>query len=106
MGTTVFRKKYEHLITYRNGDRASQINFLLYHGTDMKEIRNCKVIPGDHVTARHRLLVIDLAIAVRRRQKRKVIMEKRSRWFKPATKPELKTWGGGGNDKRRAKPVT
>ena len=34
------------------------------------------------MTAQHRLLVIDLAIAVRRKQKRKVTMEKRIKWFK------------------------
>ena len=33
------------------------------------------------MTAQHRLLVLDLAIAVRRRQKRKVTMEKRIKWF-------------------------
>ena len=44
----------------------------------MKEIRNCKVIPDDHVTAQHRLL----AIAVKRREKRKVKMEKRIKWLK------------------------
>ena len=82
IGNTVFRKKNEHLITYCSGDRASQIDFLLYRRKDIKEIRNCKVIPGDHVTAQHRLLVIDLVIAVKCRQKRKVTMEKRIKWFK------------------------
>ena len=82
IGNIIFCKKHEHLITYRSGDRASQIDFLLYRRKDIKEIRNCKVIPGDHVAALHRMLVIDLAIAVRRRQKRKVTIEKRIKWFK------------------------
>ena len=82
IGNTIFRKKNEHLITYCSGDRASQIDFLLYRRKDIKEIRNCKVIPGDHVTAQHRLLVIDLVIAVKCREKRKVTMEKRIKWFK------------------------
>jgi len=82
IGNTIFRKKNEHLIMYCSGDRASQIDFLLYRRKDIKEIRNCKVIPGDHVTAQHRLLVIDLVIAVKCRQKRKVTMEKRIKWFK------------------------
>jgi len=78
IGNTIFRKKNEHLIMYCSGDRASQIDFLLYHRKDIKEIRNCKVLPGDHVTAQHRLLVI----AVKRRQKIKVTIEKRIKWFK------------------------
>ncbi|XP_063609960.1 craniofacial development protein 2-like [Penaeus indicus] len=72
----------EHLITYRSVERASQIDFLLYRSRNMKEIKNCKVIPGDHVTLQHRLVAIDLVIAVTRRQKRKVTMEKRIKWFK------------------------
>ena len=82
IGNTIFGKKNGHLLTYCSGDRTSQIDFLLYLRKDIKEIRNCKVIPGDHVTAQHRLLVIDLAIAVKRRQKRKFTMEKRIKWFK------------------------
>ena len=78
----IFRKKNEHLITYCSGDRASQIDFLLHRRREIQVIRNCKVIPGNHVTAQHRLLVIDLAIAVKRRQKRKVTIEKRIKWFK------------------------
>ena len=81
IGNTIFRKKNEHLITYRSGDRASQIDFLLYRRKDIKEIGNCKVIPGDHVTAQHRMLVMDLVIDLKHRQKRKLTMEKRIKWF-------------------------
>ena len=82
IGYAIFHKRNEHLITYCSADRASQINFLLHRRKDIKEIRNCKVIQGDHVTAQHHLLVIDLVIAVKHRQKRKVTMEKRIGWFK------------------------
>lgn len=82
IGNTIFCKKNEHLITYRSGDRASQIDFLLYRRNNIKEIRNCKVIPGDHVTAQHRLVVMDLSITVTRRQKGKVTTERRIKWFK------------------------
>ena len=80
IGNTIFRKKNEHLIAYCSGDRASQIDFILYRRKDIKDIRNCKVTPGDQVTAQHRSLL--LAIAVKRKQKTKVTMEKRIKWFK------------------------
>ncbi|XP_063602487.1 craniofacial development protein 2-like [Penaeus indicus] len=82
IGNTLFRKRNEHLITYRSGEQASQIDFFLYRRRNIKEIKNCKVIPSDHVTLQHRLVAIDLAIAVTQRQKRKVTTEKRIKWFK------------------------
>jgi len=82
IGNTLFRKRNEHLITYKSGDRASQIDFLLYRRRNIREIKNCKVIPGDHVTAQHRLVVIDLTIAVSQKQKRKTTTQRRIKWFK------------------------
>ncbi|XP_063598000.1 craniofacial development protein 2-like [Penaeus indicus] len=82
IGNTLFHKRNEYLITYRSGERTSQIDFLLYRRRNTKEIKNCKVIPGDHVTLQHRLVAIDLAIAVTRRQKRKVTTVRRIKWFK------------------------
>ncbi|XP_037789210.1 uncharacterized protein LOC119584589 [Penaeus monodon] len=72
IGNTLFRKRNEHLIAYESGDRASQIDFLLYRRRNIRKIKNCKVIPGDHVTEQHRLVVIDLTIAVSQKQKRKL----------------------------------
>ncbi|XP_037787485.1 uncharacterized protein LOC119583044 [Penaeus monodon] len=47
IGNTLFRKRNEHLITYKSGDRASQIDLILYRRRNIGEIKNCKVIPGD-----------------------------------------------------------
>ncbi|XP_037787730.1 uncharacterized protein LOC119583331 [Penaeus monodon] len=76
-GNTLFRNRNEHLITYKSGDRASQIDFLLYRRGNIREIKNWKVIPGDHVTAQHPLNVIDLIIAVSQKQKRKTTNQRR-----------------------------
>ncbi|XP_037775543.1 uncharacterized protein LOC119572507 [Penaeus monodon] len=66
ISNTIFTKRQEHLITYKSGRRASQIDYLLYRRRNMVEIINCKVIPGDHVTNQHRLVVMDLNIKVSR----------------------------------------
>jgi len=66
ISNTIFTKRQEHLITYKSGGRASQIDYLLYRRRNMVEIINCKVIPGDHVTNQHRLVVMDLNIKVSR----------------------------------------
>ena len=69
IGNSLFHKKDKHLITYKSGNGASQIDYLLYRRRERNEIRNCKVIPGVHVAAQHRLLVIDLEISLRRLHK-------------------------------------
>ncbi|XP_063595401.1 uncharacterized protein LOC134772363 [Penaeus indicus] len=66
ISNTIFTKRQEHLITYKCGGRASQIDYLLYRRRNMDEIINCKVVPGDHVTNQHRLVVMDLNIKVSR----------------------------------------
>ncbi|XP_063613540.1 craniofacial development protein 2-like [Penaeus indicus] len=48
---TGFKKRDEHLTTYRSGDSSSQIDFLV--------VRDAKVIPGEAVAHQHRLLVMD-----------------------------------------------
>ncbi|KAK4312024.1 hypothetical protein Pmani_016517 [Petrolisthes manimaculis] len=79
---TIFKKRPEHLITYNSGNRASQIDFMLYRRCDRVEIQHCKVIPGDHVTAQHRLVTLDLAIMVTQKQIGKRQGLKRIKCFK------------------------
>ena len=50
------RKKEEHLITYKSGGNSSQIDFIITRRVDLKEMRDCKVIPGEEVVSQHRLL--------------------------------------------------
>ncbi|XP_063609218.1 uncharacterized protein LOC134783322 [Penaeus indicus] len=61
---TILRKRQEHLITSKSGHGASQIDFLLYRRCDRVEIKDFKVIPGDHVAAQHRLVEMNLSIRV------------------------------------------
>ena len=82
IGNSLFHKRDEHLITYKSGNRASQIDFLLYRRRNRNEIRNCKVIPGDHVAAQHRLLVVDLEISVSRVHRGKARTRRKIKWFK------------------------
>ena len=59
---TLFKKKEEHLVTYKSGGSTSQIDFILVKRKDRKEILNCKVIPGEDLTKKHRLIVMDYKI--------------------------------------------
>lgn len=82
IANTFFNKRQEHLITYKSGGRTSQIDFLLYRRNDVSEVSDCKVIPGDHVAAQHRLVTIDLSVKVSKVQKRKPRGPRKIKWFK------------------------
>ncbi|KAL6531786.1 hypothetical protein OROMI_028149 [Orobanche minor] len=57
---TWFEKRDSHLVTYRNGGTASQIDFFLVRNVWRKSFTNCKVIPGESAATQHRVVVLDL----------------------------------------------
>ncbi|XP_064121731.1 uncharacterized protein LOC135226218 [Macrobrachium nipponense] len=69
---TFVKKKREHLITYRRVGRCSQ--------TELVAVKNCKVIPGDHVAPQQRLLCMDLKLKKERKNKARGI--RKVKWYK------------------------
>ena len=51
---TFFLKYSQHLITYRSGNTASQIDYLLTRTTVRKYVTDCKVYASESVSAQHR----------------------------------------------------
>ncbi|KAH1196522.1 Glutathione hydrolase 1 [Glycine max] len=80
IANTWFKKREEHLITYKSGGTCSQIDFFLIRKSDRKYCLNCKVIPGESLTTQHGVLVMDLRI--RDRTKRR----------SPMVAPRIKWW--------------
>ncbi|XP_063537823.1 uncharacterized protein LOC134747173 [Cydia strobilella] len=54
---TCFKKKTEHLITYKCAQHSTQIDYILTNNNMIKHYKDCKVIPGNALTSQHRLLV-------------------------------------------------
>ncbi|KAH1266214.1 Uncharacterized protein GmHk_01G001757 [Glycine max] len=77
---TWFKKREEHLITYKSGGTCSQIDFFLIRKSDRKYCLNYKVIPGESLTTQHRVLVMD--VRIRDRAKRR----------SPMVAPRIKWW--------------
>ena len=57
LANTWFRKRVSHLITFKGGSSASQINFFLIRRVDRGSCIDCKVVPDESVVTQHRLLV-------------------------------------------------
>ena len=49
-----------HLIMYKSGNIAMQTDFILFHRTMRKLVTDVKVIPGEEVALQHQLLVCDM----------------------------------------------
>ena len=64
LGNTCFKKRDCHLITYKSGNIAMQIDFILFRRTMRKLVTDVKVIPGEEVALQHQLLVCDIRIDV------------------------------------------
>ena len=62
LGNTRFKKHDSHLITYRSGNTATQIDFVLFQKSLRKLVMDVNVIPGEEVALQHQLLVCDIMI--------------------------------------------
>ncbi|XP_019262178.1 PREDICTED: craniofacial development protein 2-like [Nicotiana attenuata] len=74
-----FPKREEHLVTFQNSMGKTQIDYLLCRKCDKGLCTDCKVIPSEHLTTLHRLLVMDLEIK-RSRRKRAVCRQPKIKW--------------------------
>ena len=72
---TNFKKKPQHLITYSSQVGVSQIDYFLVRREDLKECKDCKVLPGETLEGHHRLLVLDLRMTVKKSKGKRVLAE-------------------------------
>ena len=75
-----FKKKEDHLVTFRSGINRTQLDYLLIRMNSRMLCKDCKVIPSEHLGTQHRLLVIDVSIKTSK-SKNKNIREPRVRWW-------------------------
>ena len=73
LGNTCLKKCDSHLITYKSGNIATQIDFILFRRTMRKLVTDVKVIPVKEVALQHQLLVnvCDMRTDVPPKSKRK-----------------------------------
>ena len=59
---SLFKKREDHLVTFRSESCKTQINFFLIRANHRRLCKNCKVIPSEYLGSQHKLLVMDLVI--------------------------------------------
>ena len=77
---TYFKKREEHRVTYKSGDRSTQVDYIMCRRAYLKEIGYCKVIAGDNVAKQHRMLVWRMTLETKKRKITKA--EPRIKWWK------------------------
>lgn len=83
LANTYFRKKDEHLITFKSGTGKTQIDFWLCSADIIRMSKDCKVIPGESVTSQHRLLLLELKVTATITAKKDCIKPvSKIKWFK------------------------
>ncbi|XP_057533559.1 uncharacterized protein LOC130811315 [Amaranthus tricolor] len=58
IANSIFRKKDEHLITYKSSGHATQVDYFLVRKGDRASCLDCKVVLGTEMSTQHRLLVL------------------------------------------------
>ena len=75
-----FKKKEEHLITFKRGNTKTQIDYFLMRANSRRLCRDCKVISNECLTTQYKLLVMDAEIRSTLRRKRTVGVYKGKWW--------------------------
>ena len=58
IANSIFRKKEEHLITYKSGTQATQVDYFLVRKGNRPSRLDCKVVLATEMSTQHRLLVL------------------------------------------------
>ena len=66
---TYFKKKMEHRITYKSGERSTQVDYILCSRGNLKEIHDCKVAAGESIAKQHWVVVCRRVLKVNHRKR-------------------------------------
>ena len=77
---TMFKKRRNHLITYKSGGNETQIDYIMVRKEDRKFVMDCKLIPGEPVVAQHRLLMADLRMKIEKKRRKEERKRKINVW--------------------------
>ena len=77
---TYFKKKDEHKVTYKSGEKSIQVDYVMCRRRNLKEMCDCKVILNECVAKQHRMVVCKMALMVKKKKAEKV--KPKIRWWK------------------------
>uniref|UniRef100_A0A8D9DR12 Craniofacial development protein 2 n=1 Tax=Cacopsylla melanoneura TaxID=428564 RepID=A0A8D9DR12_9HEMI len=79
---TFYKKKDEHLITFKSGPNKTQIDYWICSRDLASTFKDCKVIPGEALTSQHRLLLLEILLIQFKEKKDTIKPVGKIKWFK------------------------
>ncbi|XP_065672208.1 uncharacterized protein LOC136090032 [Hydra vulgaris] len=76
---TCFKKKEEHRVTYKSGGRGTQVDYIFCRRRNLKEVSDCKMVPGESEAKQIRIVICMMILEVK---KKRVRTEPKIRWWK------------------------
>ena len=77
---TYFKKEDEYRVTYKSGEKSTQVDYEMFGRTNLKEMCDCKVIVNECVAKQQRMVVCKMAPMVKKKKAEKV--KPKIRWWK------------------------
>ena len=82
IANTWLTKTRNQLITFKSGNSESQIDYILTNRRSLKDIINCKTIPGEAVVSQNRLAVVDLRTSAKKKIQYQRENEVKIKWWR------------------------
>ena len=80
LGNSFFKKREEHYVKYMSGINRTVIEYILVRRQDLRDLKDCKVIPGESIARQHRLLMASVEFkACHKKQHRARV--KKIKWY-------------------------
>ena len=80
LGNSFFKKREEHYVTYMSGTNRTVIDYILVRRQDLRELKDCKVIPGESIASQHRLLVASMEFKAQHKKQQRARVKK-IKWY-------------------------
>ena len=76
---TYFKKKDKHRVTYKSGEKNTQVEYVMCRRRNLKKMCDCKVMVNVCVAKQHRIVVCKMALMVKKKAEKE---KPKIRWWK------------------------
>ena len=80
LGNGFFKKREEHYVTYISGTNRTVIDYILVRRQDLRDLKDCNIIPGESIASQQRLLVATMEFRAHHNNQQQAIVKK-IKWY-------------------------
>ena len=80
MASSFFQNRESHKITYRSGQRKTELDLVIVRKQQLWKIKDCKAVAGEHVTTQHKPVVF--VVRMQKKKQTKTVGRRTIKWWK------------------------